>query len=343
MSALYPWQQSIWQQHMPTAVQRHHALLIRGPRGVGKRRLAEVIAQSVLCRTPGAHALPCGQCQACNWIAQAQHPDFLVVEPRVDSEGEGEGSAAPAKKSPPQIKIDQIRATVSALALSTHQGGRRVVLVEPAESMNAHAANALLKTLEEPTPGTLFLLVNHRRGLLPATIVSRCRALDVALPPQSQASAWLRTHCADQGVQDAEATEAALALAGGAPLLALEKAAPEARARLATILTALKQGAAVDPIAQAERWMHFSAAEIVESMQTWNHDLLARKLGHEATYHVDCAESQAHATAHARVQDLLALQRKLLDAKRLAGHPLNTRLVAEELLLAYRSACGGRT
>jgi DNA polymerase-3 subunit delta' len=132
-----------------------------------------------------------------------------------------------------------------------------------------------------------------------------------------------------------------LTLAGGAPLLALEKSAPDARARLDTILTALKQAGALDPVEHAQRMMHFSAAEIVENMQTWNHDLIARKLGHAAVYHANCAESQARAVAHARVEDLLALQRKLLDAKRLAGHPLNTRLVAEDLLLAYRGACGG--
>jgi DNA polymerase III subunit delta' len=297
--------------------------------------------------TPGAHALPCGRCQACGWIAQAQHPDFLLIEPRVDSDAETEGGSAPAKKAPPQIKIDQIRSTVGALALSTHQGGRRVVLVEPAESMNAHAANALLKTLEEPAAGTLFLLVNHQRGLLPATIVSRCRALEVALPEKAQALARLRAQSAEvaettEATEATEPTEAALALAGGAPLLALEKAAPEARARLATILSALKQGGALDPIAQAERLMNFSATQIVESMQTWNHDLIAHKLGHAASYHVDCADSQARAAVNARMEGLLALQRKLLDAKRLAGHPLNTRLVAEDLLLAYRSACGGR-
>jgi len=341
MSDLYPWQQSLWQQHMPAATQRHHALLIRGPRGIGKRRFAEVIGKSVLCVTPGARGLPCGTCQACGWIGQGQHPDFMVIEPRVDSDLEGDISATANKKAPPQIKIDQIRSAVSALTLSTHQGGRRVVLVAPAESMNAHAANALLKTLEEPAAGTLFLLVNHQRGMLPATIVSRCRALEVPMPSAAQAIAWLLEQGVGEADADKQAAAAALALAGGAPLLAFEKGMPESRARLATILTALKQGAAVDAIAQAERLMNYSAGEIVESMQAWNHDLIAHKLGHDSRYYIDCEESQARAVASARVEDLLALQRKLLDAKRLAGHPLNTRLVAEDLLLAYRSACGG--
>jgi DNA polymerase-3 subunit delta' len=332
MSELYPWQQGIWRQHLPAAAQRHHALLIRGPRGVGKRRLAELIAQSLLCAQPRPDALPCGHCHSCAWIAQGQHPDFLLIEPRTDAEGEGEGAAAPTKKSLPLIKIDQIRAAVEALALSTHQGGRRAALIVPAESMNAHAANALLKTLEEPPAGTLFLLVSHQRGLLPATIVSRCRALDVPLPRREEAAAWLRLN----GVEDAET---ALALAGDAPLLALEKAAPDWRARSNVLLSALKQGAALDAIAQAERVMNFSAAEIVEGIQTWNHDLIALKLGQAARYHLDCTESQKRAVASAKVENLLALQRKLLDAKRLANHPLNTRLVAEDLFIAYRDAC----
>jgi DNA polymerase-3 subunit delta' len=335
MNRLFPWQDALWLQHMPAAAQRHHALLLRGPRGVGKRRFAEVIGQSLLCMAPAASALPCGACQACGWIAQAQHPDFLLIEPRIDADAEGEG-ASTAKKAPAQVKVDQIREAVGKLALSTHQGGRRVVLIDPAEGMNAHAANALLKTLEEPPAGTLFLLVNHQRGALQATIVSRCRALDLAIPAPAQALAWLH----QQGVAE-ESARPALALAGGAPLLALEKAAPEARARLQALLSILQLGSSMDPIAQAERLAQYGAAEILEGMQTWSHDLTARKLGQAISYHVDCADSLARTAAGARIEDLLALQRKLLDAKRLAGHPLNTRLVAEDLLLAYRCACGG--
>lgn len=343
MTALYPWQHSLWQQHMPAAAQRHHALLIRGPRGIGKRRFAEVIGQSVLCMTPGADGLPCARCQACGWIAQGQHPDYSVIEPVADGDGDvgGETTTASTKKAPTQIKIEQIRAAVGALALSAHQGGRRVVLIEPAESMNAHAANALLKTLEEPGKGTLFLLVNHRRAMLPATIVSRCRALEVPMPSSAQATDWLREQGIGADGAEENAAAAALALAGGAPLLAREKAAPEARARLATILSALKQGATVDAIGQAERLVNYSPTEIVQSMQAWNHDLIAHKLGHHSRYFIDCTESQTRVATGARVEQLLALHRKLLDARRLASHPLNTRLVAEDLLLAYRSACGG--
>jgi DNA polymerase III subunit delta' len=335
MSELYAWQEDIWRRYMPAAASGHHALLIRGPRGVGKLRLARTIARGVLCQRPTAGAMPCGACSSCTWIEQGQHPDLLWVEPRVDedeSEAESAQSAGPAKKSLPLIKIDQIREVVEALALSTHQGGRRVVLLHPAESMNAHAANALLKTLEEPAPGTLFLLVCHRRGLLPATIVSRCRAIDLALPPPALAAAWLR----EQGVQDADN---ALALAGGAPLLALEKATPDAAARRAVLLAALKLGARIEPVEQAERIKQLSTAEIVDTLQTWSHDLLALKLGQGARYHLDCSDAQAKTAAHARLESLLALQRKLLHAKRLAHHPLNARLAAEDLLLAYRGAC----
>ena len=209
--ALPPWQAPLVAEALAGRASWPHALLISGPRGIGKHALALHLAQALLCETPHADGSPCGQCPGCRYAIAGQHPDLMRLELTTFDESTGEWETVDT------IAVDRVRALIDFVLLSSHRQRAKVAVIAPAERMHVSAANALLKTLEEPPPGTFVILVSDQPGRLPATIVSRCRMLPVPLPPESAALAWL----AAQGVA---APAAALAQAGGAPLLALSHA-----------------------------------------------------------------------------------------------------------------------
>jgi DNA polymerase-3 subunit delta' len=221
---MHPWNEPLLESVRQRLARLPHALLIHGVRGVGKLALAERIAQLLLCEE---EKKPCGTCAGCRWFLAGTHPDFRRIEPEAlakepppSEEPVPETSAKRAKPSI-EIKVDQIRALEDFLNVGSHRGKLRVALVHPAEDMNEVSANALLKGLEEPPAGAVFLLVSHRPARLLPTIRSRCVALPVGLPPREVAQSWLES----QKVQNAARW---LAYAGGAPLRALDYAADAA-------------------------------------------------------------------------------------------------------------------
>src|SRR3954469_20809047 len=142
-----------------------HALLIQGPQGIGKLAFAQALARALLCEAAPPDGLACGRCAACAWFEAGTHPDFRLVE-RLNKKDE-EGEFAEKK---PQIEVDQIRALADFVGMSSHRGGRKVVLVPTAAALTANAADALLKSMAEPPPAMHFLLVAHRRRQLLPTI-----------------------------------------------------------------------------------------------------------------------------------------------------------------------------
>ena len=132
-----------------------HALLFSGPRGTGKRSMARLFAQAVLCASPNER--PCGACPACKKCLNGAHPDVHVVAPEKNT-----------------IKVDQIRGLTEALSLKSYEGGMKIAIIERADCMNESAQNALLKTLESPTGDALFFLLTDAPGTLLPTIISRC-------------------------------------------------------------------------------------------------------------------------------------------------------------------------
>ena len=162
-----------------------HALLVHGPTGIGKVDFARALAAAMLCegsRRDGA----CGTCPSCHWFSQGNHPDYREILPEAaadDEEGETEGEAQRTEKPKSLvIKIDQVRAVADFISLSTHRAGHRVLVIHPGEAMQPAGANALLKTLEEPPPHTLIVLVSDRPARLLPTILSRCRRLALRTP-----------------------------------------------------------------------------------------------------------------------------------------------------------------
>lgn len=219
---MHPWNEPLLEALKARSERFPHALLVHGARGLGKLALAEQVARYLLCES--TESRPCGRCEGCRWFAAGSHPDFRRIEPEAlakEPPGELEdGTEAPAKRGKPstQIRIEQVRELAGFLNLRSHRGRMRIALVHPAEDMNENASNALLKGLEEPPPGAVFVLVSHRPARLLPTIRSRCVALPVPVPAPKVALEWL----ASQRVPDPERW---LAYAGGAPLQALEFAA----------------------------------------------------------------------------------------------------------------------
>ena len=238
-----PWHDAQWARlRSPEGRGRvPHALLLRGPAGVGKRRFAQRLARALLCPSP-IEDEACGECRSCHLAAGGLHPDLHVIETLEDRK---------------VILIDQIRDLLGRVVLSASGGGRRAVVIAPAEAMTRAAANTLLKTLEEPPGDTVFLLVSDRSGLLPATIRSRCQALAFPCPPRPPAMAWLEDRVGSKG----SAAEL-LALAHGAPLRAVDLEGRSAlRGSLSDDLESLMRGAA-DPVSVAERWSGHGLDEI---------------------------------------------------------------------------------
>ncbi len=326
---IFPWLIPAWEALAQRRSALPHALLIHGPAGLGKTVLARTFAQSLLCETPGPSGFPCGACPACGWFALGNHPDFRVVEPEALSEAaapEGElpvkAGAAPSR----QIKVDQIRELQGFLAVGTHRGGARVILVRPAEAMNAATANALLKSLEEPPPATLFLLVSSAPDRLLPTVRSRCQRIGVAAAAPEAALAWL----AGQGLKDPESR---LRFASSAPLAAVEEDGETARAREALTAALARPGASALDLADACQGI--PPDRVVGWLQKWTYDLVAARAGGAIRYNVR-QESAVRAIARGlpRVA-LLRFERSLSAARAVALHPLNARLFVEEICLRY--------
>ena len=226
ISAPLPWQSQAWQQLQAQIAggQLPHALLLSGSEYTGKARLAMALARYLLCTEP-ADGHNCGTCHACEMSRAGSHADFRWLQPEEKSR---------------TIKIDQIRDVVNFGTLTASFGSRKVLVFAPAESMNANAANALLKSLEEPTAGTYMLLVCHRPQRLPATVRSRCQQLRFALPNAQQSLEWL-DHLSGKRAD----SEKLLELAAGRPLLAekiYRDADMEAVAAIPVALEMLREG-----------------------------------------------------------------------------------------------------
>jgi DNA polymerase III subunit delta' len=209
-----------------------HALLLHEAPGAGGEWLANWTARMVL------------------GTGKDQHPDWVRVHPIEESK---------------QIRIEQIRELGEELSLTSHQGGYKVGVISPADVLNRFAANALLKTLEEPPPRTVLILVVTQPSRLPATILSRCQRIRIAAPERSEAVAWL------QATRGKGNWDAVLDIVGEAPFLAAESD-PEAVVQTgAEVRRALEDAVAgrSDPVATAERWSRAELPLRLRCFENW--------------------------------------------------------------------------
>ena len=323
MSAPYPWLDTPWQRLLTTRARPAQALLLAGPRGVGKGALARAWAQALLCETPLANGAACCECPACHWVNAGTHPDFRLVTLQEKTTKEGETRMATA------IEVDQAREAVDFVQLSTYRAGFRVVLVNPADTLNLASANALLKVLEEPPLNTVFVLVSDQpRRLLP-TIRSRCTRLDIGLPPLDAAAQWL----AGQGVDDAVNL---LALSGGTPLDAQRWVDSGELDERRSVLEGLARLGQLDPVMLGDRWKAVSPQTWHNVAYKWLGDLLAVKLQGSVRFNRDFADVLAQLGKKADLAKLLALAKVQAIEGRTLAHPLNRSLQLQAWLIQYR-------
>jgi DNA polymerase III subunit delta' len=300
------------------ARQRGHALLLHGAEGVGTLPFATVLAQALLCEGDAGAPRPCGRCGSCRLVQQHVHPDLFVLLPEVlrqavnwplaDDKPDDEGKRKPSK----QIRIAEVRAATDWVTKTSSRGRGKVVLLHPAEAINLQAANALLKTLEEPPAGTRLLLgVADPARLLP-TVRSRCQHVQLAAPSAEEAIAWLAAH----GTPDAAVL---LAGASGRPLeaLALAKAGIDAAA-----WSALPQAVARGNAAPFAGW---PVPRVLDALQKICHDALAVAGGGQARYFAQVPRA-------ASLPALADWSRTLMRVAQNGEHPWHEGLLLDALV-----------
>lgn len=313
-----------------------HALLVTGPPGVGQFELALALAHAWLCEAPSAGQGACGVCAACRLMAAHSHPDLLVLLPEALREalgwaaadtGEGAATEKASKAKPSkEIKVDTVRGAVGFAQSTSARGRGKVVLVFPAEQMNGIAANALLKTLEEPPGAARFVLASEAPDALLPTIRSRCRALPLALPERGPAAAWL----AGQGVATPEVM---LAATGGQVQKVLDWQAQGLSAAQWTALPRqLSQG-------EAGALTGWPLPELLAVLQRVCHDAMCRAAGAPPRYFPDAAfATLPGAHGPAALERLAAWSKELTRLVRHAEHPYAAALVFDAVIAQARQA-----
>ncbi len=306
-----------------------HSLLLLSTPGLGAELLVNWITALALCESVGDR--PCGVCASCQLLRSDSHPDSHYVRLEEDAQ---------------QIKVDQVRALIEALTLKSYRGGYKVGVIEGAESLNANGANAFLKTLEEPTADTMLILIARPSHRLPATIASRCLRMTLQPPAADVAVAWMKAHAvaepasaANSGASDAR-WEAALALAGGAPLLALELDTAGVAALDADMRESLRllADAAVDVTLLAERWMRGNPGLRITWLENWITQRVHAALGQGTSHQSAEPVRLPAALLKPKIRALFDLLDAARELRRLASTGMNQQLALEALLLGSRAA-----
>ncbi len=336
---LFPWQTTAWAQLQSMRQRMPHAILLHGSEGIGKTIFAEHMAKSLLCETPGEGGHACGRCSSCGWFGQYSHPDYRRVRPELldeedaaNSEGEagesekktGKASKAPSK----EIVIGQIRALADFMNISTHRHGKRVIVLYPAEAVNTTAANALLKSLEEPNANTVFILVTNSLDRLLPTILSRCHKFPLGMPSTELSLNWLNS----QKVSDGHAW---LAQQGGAPLSALQMALSENRGELEAFLRELTKPGIDSSLRIAEKMQKLDVATTVSWLQRWLYDIFSYKQSGIIRYYPRYQKELALLSGRVDNAALMAAIKNTGERQAIASHPLSAKLFIEDMLLEY--------
>lgn len=322
-----PWLRPALERALPL---RAHAVLLHAPSGVGVLELARSLAQGWLCEAApdDGSPRPCGRCAACHLVAQRTHADLMLLvpaalrgalggDPESGEEGgsaEAEGGAKSKAKPSREVRVAEIREAIDWSHRTSARGRGKVLVIHPGEAMNAVAANALLKTLEEP-PGALRIVMTcGDPELLLPTIRSRCQRQAVPLPPPDQAMAWLQT----QGVARPQTL---LAASGGRPLEALALVGEGLDAtRWLQLPAALQRG-------DAGLLAGLDVRRVVDTLQKLCHDLMAVAVGAPPRYF-----EAAALPSGARLPPLVAWARTLARTARHDEHPWQAALLVQALV-----------
>ena len=323
MDSIYPWFKDAWiaiheNKNLP------HALIFKGKEGIGKYNFAVKFAKSYLCQKTLSNHLPCEACSSCEWFPDV-HPDFKHIAPIENEDDELSKRKTVRKKN---ILIDQIRELSEYLELSVHQEkGRRVVLIEPADSLNHAASNALLKILEEPPENTLFILVTSQTQKLIATIRSRCQLLDLRSPSLDEAKTFL----IDQKIIHEDSL---LSYTGGSPFIAIKELENQSEREM--IIQLLSQGHNIDITKVNYAILTQGLDWTLNVIQKWVFDLLL-SLHAQQNYYFKKEEKRIQSQAkQINLDNLLLFTNELNELKKIASHPINQELQLQNIFIKYK-------
>ncbi len=295
-----------------------HGLLLHGPDGVGKEHFATVLAAGLFCTQRGSGLTPCGACPECALSRAASHPDLHWLRRPED------------RKS---IGVDAVREACEQLAMTSLRGGHRVAIIAPAHLMTDSAQNALLKTLEEPAPRTLLVLITSRPSGLAATLRSRCQRVELPRPPRASARAWLAARLGEPP------PPRLLDLAGGAPLKALSLAPHFAglEEQMAGILDALFAGRA-EVTRLAADMVGEGLPVRLDWLEGWLGEVVRRQALPDATrLTVQGAQLLQRAAAAVNITDAFRMLDRVRESRRLMDGNAAPQLVVEALLVELKS------
>ena len=319
----------------------HHGVILSGISGIGKREFAVALAKRLLCGV-NTEVDSCGACQDCKLFEAGTHPDLHVITSEYEAiEGRIEliaqysdryqDAVARGKKTNPSpvIPVDQIRVLIERFYQSSHISNSRVALILPADRMNANAANALLKLLEEPPSDAYFLLITDQPGLLPATIRSRCVSEPLGAPAPDQATKWLESNLKDG---DPETLVANTSVGPIDVARDYQRGTLQLQLENVKKIDALVSGRA-DPIELATQMTKQDIAPLL----LWMHKLVFDLLKWEGAGQVPEWSSQANLNIDGFSKEKLdKLYDKLANYRRMARDQLNAQLALEEILISFQ-------
>jgi len=321
-NAIFPWQEKAWQQVLWAKQEKRlpHAILLLGISGLGKLEFANRILRLLFCQQGAEN----GDCHACRLLIGRTHPNVKWVEP---------------EKSGAAIKVDQIREANDFIAQSAFQGEYKVVIIYPADEMNLAAANALLKTLEEPTDHTILLLLAEQAKRLPATVISRCQHIHFTPPSIQEGLQWLMqqpSHHTDW--------QLGLKLTQGAPLAALALFEGDFFAERKVLFTNLCDvvNQKTDGINAATKIQAMDLLLFLNLMLSWMSDLLKLQLTADTTLIMN--QDYESILAGLAQKTILEKNMRLLDQlqqlriQMSMGINLNKLLTIENILLRWMNA-----
>lgn len=310
-----PWHRELWSDWLQQAQNGRvaHGVLLAGIPGLGKGHLARALVASLMCSS-GYDQRPCGSCKGCELLKAGSHPDLKVLEPE-----------APGKA----IRVDQVRELVNFLGTTAQQGGWKCVIIEPADAMNMQAANALLKSLEEPPGSSLIVLVSSNPSRLLPTLRSRCRQMTVKIPPRALALEWLEPQLEGNAAE-------LLDYAHGAPCAALAAAQENA------LESRQKMDAALLGLAAGRLRMEEAVKQFMEQSPLQAVDNLLAILTRLAQGQSGAEELSEEWLAFLRSRDqrlIFSYFDRVLRAKRelLSGGNPNPQLLWEDLLISWQA------
>ena len=352
-TSFFPWQSSVWEKlyasNLTNKTQTDHfphAILLAGVAGIGKKELALHLAKGLLCQSPQNNPQtgqiePCQSCRSCQLFNSGNHPDFNHITTPEDKK---------------VIPVDNIRELIQWSVLSSQFGGKKIILIEPAEAMNPNASNSLLKTLEEPVSNTIIILLTNKKQALLPTIRSRCQTIDLALPEKQSALQWLEHALIKQETGASNSAQLLLSLASGAPLFALELSQGDHLLVRQTIINHLLSiyNDSADPVAIAEtlfkqtkikktntkkKHLAFSAYDVIYWMDSIVSDMarLAQNCEQDTITNIDLCDTLQQLSFRLNLKNVLQLSDLISKAYYEIQGQININLLFEKLLIDWNN------